>query len=98
MQSDNMNAYEYSAKNRFRETEEENYTTDFLFDRGIEFMEKAKIRNEPFAYVLSIPGTKFLELHMIQRSHILEMKLVISPYTLFFNQRPSCPSRGTRSI
>ena len=31
------------------------YTTDYLFDRGIEFIDTALAKDKPFAYVLSIP-------------------------------------------
>jgi arylsulfatase A-like enzyme len=51
----NMRTFEYKDEQKFEGREEKHYTTDYLFDRGIEFMERAKERNQPFAYVLSIP-------------------------------------------
>jgi hypothetical protein len=35
---------------------EKNYATDFLFDRGIEFIEKNAKEGIPFAIMMSIPG------------------------------------------
>lgn len=55
-----MEAYEFSKRSRFVDREEEHFTTDYLFDRGIDFMETAMSRNQSFAYVLSIPG-EFIE-------------------------------------
>ena len=52
----NRQAYEFWEKYNFVGREDEHFTTDFLFDRSIEFMKDAKSKNEPFAYVLSIPG------------------------------------------
>ncbi len=51
-----MKEYAFKERERFQGKEEEHFTTDYLFDRGIEFMERAKERKQPFAYVLSIPG------------------------------------------
>lgn len=52
-----MKEYEFKpGRRKFKDNEEKHFTTDYLFDRGIEFMEKAKHRDQPFAYVLSIPG------------------------------------------
>ena len=51
-----MTEYEFDAREQFEGKEDKHFTTDFLFDRGIDFMKRAKTRNQPFAYVLSIPG------------------------------------------
>ncbi len=55
-ENNNRQEYEFWQRGQFKGKEEENFTTDYLFDRSIEFMKDAKARNEPFAYVLSIPG------------------------------------------
>jgi arylsulfatase A-like enzyme len=47
--------YEFDKQNLFEGEEDKQFTTDFLFDRGIEFMKKAKKNGRPFASVLSIP-------------------------------------------
>jgi arylsulfatase A-like enzyme len=48
-------AYEFKKQKRFQDKEDKHFTTDFLFDRGIEFMESARLSGQPFASVLSIP-------------------------------------------
>ena len=50
-----MEAFEFNQQHRFNGREDKHFTTDYLFDRGIEFMDEAKERDQPFAYVLSIP-------------------------------------------
>lgn len=50
-----VEAYEYKAKNQFKNRQETHFTTDYLFDRSIDFIEAAKSEEQPFAYVLSIP-------------------------------------------
>ena len=55
-ENDNRKEYVFSDRNKFRGKEDVHFTTDYLFDRSLEFMSEAKSRNEPFAYVLSIPG------------------------------------------
>ncbi len=51
-----MKEYEFNeARNLFEGVEDKHFTTDYLFDRGIDFIEKAKERSQPFAMVLSIP-------------------------------------------
>ncbi len=49
-----MKEYKIEEGDQFKGREEKHYTTDYLVDRGIEFMERAQSRNEPFAMVLSI--------------------------------------------
>jgi len=51
----NMEAYTYLEGGKFKKKQRKHFTTVFLFDRGIEFMERAKSLNKPFSYVLSIP-------------------------------------------
>ena len=51
----NMAAYENNDEGLFDGREDKHFATDYLFDRAIEFMDIAKSRNDPFAYVLSIP-------------------------------------------
>ena len=48
-------AYDFTARPMFEEEEEENFTTDYLFDRGIEIMQSSVSEEKPFAMVLSIP-------------------------------------------
>jgi len=50
-----MEAYEMKDSDKFSGREEKHFTTDYLFDRAIDFMEVASSRNQSFAYVLSIP-------------------------------------------
>ncbi len=49
-----MKEYEFQDRDKFQGREETHYTTDYLVDRSIEFMERAQSRNEPFAMVISI--------------------------------------------
>ncbi len=50
-----MKEYDYDGgKNKFR-GKEEHFTTDFLFDRGIEHMERNRLQGKPFLSFLSIP-------------------------------------------
>ena len=42
---------------KFSNTMETNYATDWLFDRGIDFIEEKRNSNKSFALMLSIPGT-----------------------------------------
>ena len=49
-----MRAYGYSAKNQFP-NEEKHYTTDFLFDRAIEYIEERRKTGKSFLAFLSIP-------------------------------------------
>ena len=57
-EDDNRQVYGFDDNWRFQGEKEKkkHYTTDYLFDRSLEFMSEAKSRNVPFAYVLSIPG------------------------------------------
>jgi arylsulfatase A-like enzyme len=48
-------AYEFKKQTKFEGIEDKHFTTDFLFDRGIEFIESATSKGQPFASVLSIP-------------------------------------------
>lgn len=50
-----MKEYTHDENKLFEGREDKHFTTDYLFDRSIEFMEKATASNESFAYVLSIP-------------------------------------------
>jgi uncharacterized sulfatase len=51
-----MQAYTYEeGEDKFSGREEEHFTTDFLFDRGIEFMEENRQNDDPFLAFLSIP-------------------------------------------
>ena len=38
---------------------ETNFATDWLFDKGIDFIEQQTRNKKPFALMLSIPGKKF---------------------------------------
>ena len=49
-----MRAYEYTAKGHFA-NEEKHYTTDFLFDRAIEYIEERRKSDKNFLAFLSIP-------------------------------------------
>ena len=54
----NLLAYVYDEgveKFTTRRQQKEHFTTDFLFDRGIEYMRRKINKNEPFALMLSIP-------------------------------------------
>ena len=50
-----LKVYEWGEKNLFKGKEEQHYTTDFIFDRGIDFMGDAVEKDEAFALVLSVP-------------------------------------------
>lgn len=50
-----VNAYEMSAKTNYSYSLRDNFSTDFLFDRCIDFISRATQRNDPFAVFLSIP-------------------------------------------
>ena len=50
-----MQEYEFNTQHLFEGEEDKHFTTDYLFDRSIELMERAKGTNKPFAFVLSIP-------------------------------------------
>ena len=50
-----MKEYTLDDRHLFEGKEDNHFTTDYLFDRGIEFIEKAREEDEPFAMVLSIP-------------------------------------------
>jgi arylsulfatase A-like enzyme len=55
-QNGKMQAYTYAdGKRKFKGKEDKHFTTDYLFDRGIEFMEKSRQQGEPFLTFLSIP-------------------------------------------
>ena len=51
----NMAGYSIEDEWRFEGRESKHFTTDFLVDRGIEFMQRSVNKKEPFAMVLSIP-------------------------------------------
>jgi len=51
----NMAGYTIEDEWKFEGKQSENFTTDYLVDRGIEFMKSSIDTNEPFAMVLSIP-------------------------------------------
>lgn len=51
-----MMGYKIDAEGSFTPTElNEKFTTDYLMDRGIEFIEKAVENGDPFATIISIP-------------------------------------------
>lgn len=52
-----VKAYDWTdaSYNKFKNTLDENFTTDFLFKRGIEFIKREKDTDKPFALMLSIP-------------------------------------------
>lgn len=52
----NVEVFEYNKKSEqiFEGRMEENYSTDFLFDRGIDFIKRQIRRENHFAMVLSI--------------------------------------------
>ena len=50
----NMKAFEYSARGQFP-NEEKHYTTDFLFDRAIDYIEERRKVGKKFLAFLSIP-------------------------------------------
>jgi hypothetical protein len=47
--------YEHKDRNRFVGRYDKAYATDFLMDRGIEFIENSVAAGDPFAVVISIP-------------------------------------------
>uniref|UniRef100_A0A7S3Q437 Sulfatase N-terminal domain-containing protein n=1 Tax=Chaetoceros debilis TaxID=122233 RepID=A0A7S3Q437_9STRA len=51
----NMAGYSIEDEWRFEGRESKHFTTDFLVDRGIEFIQRSVNKKEPFAMVLSIP-------------------------------------------
>uniref|UniRef100_A0A7S3Q400 ShKT domain-containing protein n=1 Tax=Chaetoceros debilis TaxID=122233 RepID=A0A7S3Q400_9STRA len=51
----NMVGYEIEDEWRFAGRQSEHFTTDYLIDRGIDFMKTSVNRNDPFAMVISIP-------------------------------------------
>ena len=55
MNSDLVQEYDIDGEGNFEGSQKEHFATDFLMDRGIEFMEKAATKDKPFALVLSIP-------------------------------------------
>ena len=55
IKNDKLKVYEWNEKDTFEGREEQHFATDFLFDRGIDFMEDAIDKDEAFALVLSIP-------------------------------------------
>jgi len=50
-----VEALEMDSEGRFQGAYKEHFATDFLMDRGIEFIESAAGKDDPFALVLSIP-------------------------------------------
>jgi len=51
-----MKEYDYAGgENKFKKKAEKHFTTDFLFDRGIEHMERNRLQGKPFLSFLSIP-------------------------------------------
>ena len=50
-----MHSYTMDHEGTFHGVEAEHFTTDFLINRGIEFVEQATDDNVPFALVISIP-------------------------------------------
>ena len=50
-----MHSHQLQDEGLFRGVEDKHFTTDFLFDRGIEFVQQATEDNVPFALLLSIP-------------------------------------------
>ncbi len=50
-----MKGYEIDQNDLFDGRQSDHYTTDYLVDRGIEFMNRSVAKNEPFAMVISIP-------------------------------------------
>jgi len=47
--------YMYKNREKFAGKYSKHYATDFLFDRGIDFLKKRKGKNKPFALMISIP-------------------------------------------
>jgi hypothetical protein len=50
-----MEVYEISAEEKFAGRLNRHFSTDFLMDRGIEFIESAASEEKPFALVISFP-------------------------------------------
>jgi arylsulfatase A-like enzyme len=52
-----MKAYTFNDREQFKDKEEENFTTDYLFDRSIEIIKQnqKKAERQPFVHVISIP-------------------------------------------
>ena len=51
-----VNVYTYDDKDKFTGRLEKNFATDFLFDRGLEFIQESIDQEKPFAMMFSIPG------------------------------------------
>ena len=49
-----VTAYDWSQRGMFANNEEQNYATDFLFDKAISFMKNKKDKGKNFAVMLSI--------------------------------------------
>ncbi len=47
--------YEWKDKDKFKGRHEKHYATDFLFDRGMEFIDRQVAHDRQFAMVMSIP-------------------------------------------
>ncbi len=50
-----MRGYLYGELDQLDGPQKDHYTTDYLIDRGIEFMQRSVDKDEPFAMVISIP-------------------------------------------
>jgi len=50
-----INVHEWIKKEQFESELEEKYATDFLFDRGMDFIKKCKKKGKHYAVMLSIP-------------------------------------------
>lgn len=59
--NDEVIGYNYNdeTQHKFKNTMEENFSTDFLVDRGIDFIRERTLHDKPFALMISIPGKMF---------------------------------------
>lgn len=55
--NDEVIGYNYNdeTQHKFKNTMEENFSTDFLVDRGIDFIRERTLHDKPFALMISIP-------------------------------------------
>ncbi len=63
-----VKAYTWDGRHKVEGDFQQQYATDFLFDRGIEFIERASNNDDPFAIMLSIPdphGTLVRKCHLL---------------------------------
>ena len=59
--NDEVIGYNYNSETqeKFKNSMEENFSTDFLVDRGIDFIREMSSQDKPFALMISIPGKMF---------------------------------------